>query len=303
MDNLNLHDEYKRGKKLLDDAGYADGTLDARVLLCHAAGISREQLFARGNELTLTDRQREFYDDMLRRRIARMPVACIVGHKEFMGLEFIVNRSVLIPRPATETLVETGLAELVRYTRTEQSNDSELLVADVGCGSGNISVSMVYHNRKVRVHAVDISYEALEVARENINQIDRKFPDKFIASRIHLIAGNLLEPLPESRKNSFRLVLSNPPYVTEEEWEKLMDGVRLYEPRLALVPPEGAEAIYTKLAINALDYLALGGFLMVETGAYQAKMVTEIFRNSGYANISVYKDLEGFDRVVTGKKC
>jgi release factor glutamine methyltransferase len=302
MDNKNLHEEYRRGKNLLDESGYADGTIDARVLLCHAAGITKEQLFARGNELTLTEQQRENYTDMLRKRLTREPVASIMGCKEFMGLEFKVDRSVLIPRPATETLVELALSELGKYSESENSDESELLIADIGCGSGNISVSMAYFNNKVRVYAVDISYEALEVARENISKLDRQVPGKFIACRIHLLAGNLLEPVPECRKNSFRLILSNPPYVTEEEWENLMDGVKLYEPRIALVPPEGAEEIYRKLAENALDYLTPGGSLMVETGAYQAELVTGIFKKAGYDEVCLFKDLEGFDRVVTGKK-
>jgi release factor glutamine methyltransferase len=300
MKTLTLHEEYCRGRKILDDAGYTDGSIDARVLICHASDTTREQFFAFGNEKTLTEIQRKNYEDMLRQRLARVPVAIIVGNKEFMGLDFMVDRSVLIPRPATETLVQLAIDKLEVFPNPDA--DTEHLVADIGCGSGCISLSVAYFNRKTRLYAVDISHDALKTTRENVNRLDKQYPDKYLSCRVHLLCGDLLEPLPESRKNSFSLILSNPPYVTEEEWENLMDGVKLFEPRIALVPPEGTREIYRRLAENAMEYLAPGGYLMVEIGASQAEMVSGLFRDTGYEEVNVHKDLEGFDRVVTGKK-
>lgn len=296
MKNITLSDAFKIGKKILDQTDYADGYIDARVLLCKAAGITTEEFYAYRDSRIMTPGQMEIYNDMLKLRIARMPVAYIVRNREFMGLEFYVDRSVLIPRPATETLVEKALEFL------KNSNFTQHLIADVGCGSGNIALSVAYYNLEAKIWASDTSAESLAVARKNVNRFDKLYPGRCFFSRIHLLMGNLMNPFPETLQNSFQVVLSNPPYVTASEWEDLMDGVRLYEPRDALVPPDGPRQMFENLASQAYRFLSPGGAFICEIGSSQAEMVTGIFRENDFAGISVIKDLEGFDRVIYGDK-
>jgi release factor glutamine methyltransferase len=236
------------------------------------------------------------YENLLRKRIARMPVAYITGKKEFMGIEFAVNSSVLIPRPATETLVNAGLGIL------EKLPSPLPLAADIGCGSGCIAVSLAYYHPTVRVIAVDISPDALKTASANTEAIESANAGKFIFNRITFINGNLFDSFSEDEAGAFDLILSNPPYITEAEWEDLMDGVRLYEPRTALCPPVEAEKFYGQISSGAMNYLKSGGWLLVEIGAYQGEIVKMVFNSAGFEEIFLLQDLEGFDRVVGGKK-
>ena len=296
MNKISARELYQKGRKVLDNTDYCNGELDARVLLLHSLGISNEEFFTHGNEMELSEGQVEEYENLLRKRIARVPVAYIVGKREFMGIEFIVNPSVLIPRPATETLVEKAL-EIAGKESWEKP-----MIADVGCGSGNISISFAFYNRKARIFAVDKSIPALKVTRKNIETIDKKYPDKSIFHRIHILVGDMFEPMPREYFGKFNMILSNPPYVANEEWEGLMDGVKLHEPREALCPCCKPEDCYKKIIGEAKDFLSTGGYLLVEIGASQGEMVTQLFRNFEYKEIFLEKDLEGFDRVVGGRK-
>ena len=297
MTELSARAMYRKGKRILDSSSYNySSELDARVLLLHSLGLTAEQFYAHGDEIFPDSRQTEDYENALRKRIGRLPVAYITGKKEFMGIEFVVSPSVLIPRPATESLVERAL-EIAGKIGWENP-----MVADVGCGSGNISISFAFYHRKARVYAIDSSIPALRVARKNIEIIDKAYPDKSIFHRVHILVGDMFEPLPQEHKGKFNMILSNPPYVTQEEWENLMDGVKLYEPREALCPLCPPDMLYEKIAREAMEFLADGGRLLVEIGSTQGQMVKKIFEDHGYKDILVDHDLEGFDRVVTGMK-
>jgi release factor glutamine methyltransferase len=295
MPLIKLKDAYKKGIKLLGGADYADNPeIDARVLLCQAFGVSLEYFYAHGKDVFLTEQQMEKYEDLLRLRLARIPVAYITGRREFFSLEFEVDRSVLIPRPATETLVESALAWVLKSGR------EKVTVIDLGTGSGNIALAVAYFFLDAEIFASDVSAEALETARKNCARFEAVHPDKKFESRVHFLEGSLFDPFPESLKGAVDLVLSNPPYVTAEEWERLMDGVRLYEPKTALVPPEGAEVFYHRIAAGACEFLNPGGALMVEVGATQGAMVKRLFTDAGFIDVEIHQDLEGFERVVTG---
>lgn len=292
---MNAIELYRKGRKVIEAAGCGDGEIDARALLLHSLNISPEYYYAHADEMEITPPQAEDYENMLRKRIARVPVAYITKSREFMGLDFAVNPSTLIPRPATETLVEKGIEILEKHTGEAP------LAADIGTGSGNIALSLAYFNDKVNVYASDISPHALKTAGENVNRLNREFPGKKIRERIHLLEGNLFELFPPELKGRFDLVLSNPPYVTNEEWESLMDGVRLYEPRMALCPPGEPEDLYGELLKQAREFLAPEGWMAVEIGAAQGDMLKDLFRETGYDEIFLLKDLEGFDRVAGGQ--
>jgi len=289
---ITLNKAYEAGRRALNAAGYADGAIDARVLLCHVLGVDKEYYYAHSSDRFLTDKEWEKYQNLVKLRLARLPVAYITGHREFMSLDFYIDRSVLIPRPATEKLTELGLDFL-----KDVNNPT---AADICTGSGNIAISLAFYNPMVKICATDISGEAIRTAQKNLNKIDGENPNKNIRRRVTFLQGNLTDPIPTEFRGKLDLILSNPPYVEEEEWSHLMDGVRLYEPKSALVPPEEPKIFYKKLTEKSLIYLAPGGALMFEIGARQGNMVKKIFIDAGLSEVEVYQDLEGFDRVVKG---
>jgi release factor glutamine methyltransferase len=294
--NPTLKEAYDEGRKLLQKSDYSGSpSLDARVILCHALGITAEHFYAHGNDLILDEDQYQHYLHFLRLRLAHLPVAYITGTKEFMGIPFAVDRSVLIPRPATETLVEEALACLEKSDTGRPPR-----AADLGCGSGNVAISLAFYHPAVTVSAVDISPQALKTARKNLMDISDRFPPLKIDGRVAFYQGDLYGPLPRKLQKSLDLIVSNPPYVFPSEWASLMDGVRLYEPREALVPPEGVGQIYGRIAAGAAEFLRPGGSLTVEIGHSQASLVEGIFREAGFIGVSTKKDEEGFDRVVSG---
>lgn len=297
MDVLQAKRAYEKGRKVLENAGYtASPGLDALILLCGAAGISKERFYAHNHEIELTPRQLERYYDFIRLRLARVPVAYITKKKEFMGLDFYVDRRVLIPRPSTETLVENALDFLKTATVAKP------IILDIGTGSGNVAVSLAYHNPGAVVYSVDSSLKALDVARKNTDEISKKRPEKNILPRIHLVHGDMFEAFPSALIGSVSLVISNPPYVTPEEWNELMDGVRLFEPKDALVYKKGAEKMYEIIASEAMIYLRWGGSLMSEIGSKQGVMVKKTYERAGFLDVETVKDVEGHDRVVMGIK-
>jgi len=222
--------------------------LDAEVLLAHARGCQRIELYTAFDDVPGED-VRAGFREMVRRRAEGMPVAYLVGHREFYSLDFHVTPDVLIPRPETECLV-LRLIELGR-----QRGSGPLAICDVGTGSGNIAVAAAKHLPTAQLTAIDASPAALEVARRNAHRHG-------VADRIEFVVGNLLSALRE--ESQFDFVVSNPPYVKESEFESLAADVRNYEPRAALVAgPRGTE-IVERLAPQAADHLRPGGHLLLE---------------------------------------
>lgn len=296
MTKMTLRELYNYGKEVLSKAQYGEAHIDAKILLLHCFKTTPEYFYTYGRESTPDLPSIEQYKEMLKLRASRMPVAYITGKKEFMGLNFIVNQGTLIPRPCTEILVEKAM-EIIDLSGWENPR-----AADVGCGSGNIALSLAFHRRNVRVFASDLSIDALRIARLNINKLDKEFPPKNLFYRIHLLPGDLMEPFPPQHKGTYNLVLSNPPYVTKEEWENLMDGVKLFEPEMALCPPYPPETMYEKLLSQARDFLSIKGWVIVEIGASQQNMIKRVFEETGYKNFFLLNDLEGFPRVAGGCK-
>ncbi len=291
---MTIYDAYIYGRDILNKSGYGDGEVDARVLLCHVLGITKEYFYAYGKDVDISSSDWEKYTQVLRLRLARFPVAYIIGKREFMGLEFKVTPSVLIPRPSTELLVEVALGHIGMVGLKKPK------IADICTGCGNVAISLGYYYRRSRIWATDISFEALQVAEENLKNISSKYPYLKLDERITFIQGDGV-CLPEDEMGSFDIIVANPPYVTEDEWESLMDGVRIYEPKIALVPPTSPEKFYRKIISEASFFLKKGGFLAVEIGISQRNMVIEILREEGFVGIMPFQDLESFWRVVTGK--
>jgi release factor glutamine methyltransferase len=271
--------------------------LDAELLLAHVLGWPRARLLAERRE-PLSDEQWSAFSALVARRRALEPVAYLVGHKEFYGLDFLVDRRVLVPRPETELLVELTLAAAAARPRTKDQGPiegaevplvfgpSSLVIADVGTGSGCIAVALAVHLPHVAVMAIDRSPDALDVARQNVIRHG-------VVERVWLLEGNLLAALGQPAD----LIVSNPPYTILDEIDA---GVRRSEPHAALDGGADGLEVYRRLLAAAPGKLRPGGAILLEIGATQAAAVSVLARQSFRgAEIQVHKDLAGRDRVVT----
>ncbi len=254
--------------------------LEAEWLLGHVVGLTRAQLHAHPDR-KLNTAEWKTYRHLIERHRQHEPIAYIVGHKEFYGLDFYVDRRVLIPRPETELLVEKGL-EIGR------SASHPLTIADVGTGCGAIAISLALHLPQAYIYALDVSPQALEVAARNCRRHK-------VEKRIHLLQSDLLSSLPEP----VDLIVANLPYVSRAEWEQLPPTITAYEPRLALDGgPDGLDLIRRLLA-QARSHLKPQATVLLEIGATQRAAVTHLARlYLPTATVEVVQDYAGLDRMV-----
>lgn len=269
----------------LKSRGSETPRLDAEILLAHSRKCARIELYTRFNE-ALTDAQRTTMRELVKRRAQSEPVAYLVGHREFFSLDFRVTSDVLIPRPETETLV-VELLTLIGETEAPR-------VADIGTGSGCIAISTAVNNAKVSVSAVDISPAALQIARENAEK-------HTVSERVDFFDGDLFAPL--AGGEPFDAIVSNPPYVAEEEMSTLAPDIRLHEPHLALTAGPDGLSVVRRLIVDAPHHLKPSGTLMIEISPEQADTVKQLFDADGrYTDVAVVKDLAGNARVVRARK-
>jgi release factor glutamine methyltransferase len=263
--------------------GIASARLDAELLAARAFGRSRVELYMHFDQ-PLDEGELAAYRGLVERRLADEPVAYILGRKEFWSLDLEVSSAVLVPRPDTETLVEQALDSLAAMPSGERPRR----LADVGTGSGAIALALKHERPDDDVFAVDVSPEALAIARGNAERL---------GIAVTFVLGNLVEPLAEL--GPFDLIASNPPYIPSGDIDGLPANVRR-EPRLALDGGEDGLALVRRLAAAAPGMLAPGGVLAIEIGAGQAAEATEILRRNGFARVGTRQDLAGIERVVHG---
>jgi len=289
-----LGDILEKAIHRLAAAGCDTPRLDAEVLLAHSLGRERTWLYLHFSD-PLDENQANKIEALLRRREQREPVAYIVGHKEFFGLEFEVNPHVLIPRPETELLVETALEiydlRFTIYDFNTTSDSSQFTIADIGTGSGCIAVSLAKHLPSVSIFALETSPAALSLARRNAEKHE-------VADSITFLSGDLLAGLTEP----VDLIVSNPPYVSRAELAAAMPEVSRYEPHLALDGGEDGLDVIRLLLPQAREKLKPGGSLLVEIGSTQGPAVRQLaqFHFPGAA-VEVRKDLAGLDRLLVVK--
>ena len=265
--------------------GIASPRLEAQVLLAHVLGCPRIELVARSTEVA-SDEVRAAFRELVKRRVDGWPVAYLTGVKEFYLLKYDVSPAVLIPRPETETLVLEALRLLKPQTASA--------VLDLGTGSGCIAVSVAHQKKDARVVAVDVSPDALEVARRNATTHG-------VADRIDFRQGDLFSPVPAG--SAFDLVVSNPPYVTPTELAGLAPDVRDHEPRLALDGGPDGLAFYRRIAAAVGAVLKPGGWVLVEIGATQEAAVRQLFGERPELEVGpTLKDAAGLPRVVGAKR-
>lgn len=260
--------------------------LDARVLLAHVLGVERSFLYTYP-ERPLTPEQEKHYHGLLARRMQGEPVAYLVGNREFYGLDFLVDRRVLIPRPETELLVEAAL----KACRQRLAKGAVPLVADIGTGSGIIPITLaVQEPRLPCLYATDISAEALEVAALNCQR-------HHVEKRVHLLQGDLLAPLPEA----VDILTANLPYVGTKEMSLLTRDVRAYEPHLALFSGPNGLDLLQRLFTELKQFRTLlpGGSIFLEIGYAQRESLESLVRKHwSQAQITWIQDYAGWYRVL-----
>jgi len=273
-----------RATALLAPIANDEARLEAEVLLRHVLGLTHAQLYAQLARPLLAD-QAAAYNDLLARRLAHEPVAYLTGHREFFGLDFLVNRHVLIPRPETELLVELGLSEARRLAHLAPAS---LTIADVGTGCGCVAINLAVHLPAARVYALDASAPALTIAAANCRRHD-------VAGRVTLLLGDLLAPLPEV----VHIIVANLPYVSSTELATLPPEIRLHEPRAALDGGEDGLAALRRLLAQAAGHLLPGGAVLLEIGHGQGQAVMALARQHfPAASLAVHRDGAGWERVV-----
>ena len=265
--------------------------LDAEILLAHSMNCERIMLYTRFDEI-VSEADRLQFRELVKQRASGCPVAYLVGFKEFYSLRFDVSEHVLIPRPETEFVV-IAVLDIVKEHFSSDTNGQSLPchVVDVGTGSGAIAITLATELSLIQVTAVDLSTAALEVARKNATGHE-------VNDRIEFIEQDLLEGASDAK---FDIVVSNPPYVTSEEYEALSRNVREYEPQLALESgPTGMEC-YQRLVPQAAARLNDGGWLVLETSPMLMEQLKTLVSDTGFGEIATVADLAGHQRILTAR--
>lgn len=279
---MNLRELQSRLEKVLvkvtDSWAY-----EAKTILLFVLEISPVDLIM-DKEKEVPKEKVELAEAIVVRRIANEPLQYILGKQAFMGLDFSVDDSVLIPRPETEVLVAWVLEHIKPMKNPK--------VLDVGTGSGAIAISIAYLNTWTNVYASDISTSAIEKAKQNavLNHVSGK---------IRFIESNLFVDVAE---RDFDLIVSNPPYIPADEVNDLQNEVALYEPHLALFGGEDGLDFYKRIIPEALSYLKDGGILVFEAGHDQAEAIEAMLVSAGYEDVNHFSDLCGIPRFIYGKK-
>ncbi len=289
---MTLKKAWTDGTEQLKEADIAEASLDAWYLLEYVTGISRASYYMEP-EREMTQEEELRYSFYIKERKKRIPLQHLTGVQEFMGLEFLVNEHVLIPRQDTEVLVETAIEILESICKNSEGETdrriSPLPVLDMCTGSGCILLSLMHYLPKGAVvgTGVDISQKALETAKRNAEKLGKE---------AIFVQSNLFEKL----DGKYQMIISNPPYIRTSVIEELQKEVREHDPYLALDGKEDGLYFYRKIIADAAKYLKKDGWLLFEIGSDQGEDVLRMMKEAGYDKAAVKKDLAGLDRVVFG---
>ncbi len=293
----------------LEAADVGSPRLNAEVLLMFVLGVHRAYLYAHP-EREFTGEEETRYDEVLAQRSTGMPSQYITGHQEFWGLDFVVTPAVLIPRPETEHLVETVL-ELAREVPRPK-------IIDMGTGSGAIALALAHELKSAEVYAVDLSFDALEIARANAARLQ-------LDGRVMFAQCDVLKPVANNSNQSviptegfspsgetsthegsrfldFDFVVSNPPYVGFDEADKVQKSVRDFEPRVAVFSGERGLDVIKPLIEQAQAALNPGGWLAMEIGYSMRDAVVDLLDAEKWEDVRVVPDLQGIPRVIAARK-
>ncbi len=296
---MTIEDALAHAIPLLAEAALARGDaeatprLDAELIASHATGMSSASIVAHP-ERALSEDEKSAFLQAIASRATGLPVAYVIGTREFWGLPFSVNTSVLIPKSDTETLVELALDHIAKAR-----GPRPIAVLDVCTGSGAIACALKASEPTLEITATDISEDALTVARANARALTGSYP-----SAIRFVHGDLRNGLPPrestlSAGRGYDLIVSNPPYVPTDLARGLLADGR-GEPMLALDGGKDGLDLVRALADQAGSVLAPGGKMLIETGEYNAREASEYLSKTGFTAIVIHRDLSGRDRVVEG---
>ena len=300
--SLSVKEILNIGQRRLQDAGVSDADLDCKLLYCFMRNITRTQLILMYQNV-LEDRLCDEYFRLIDERASGKPLQYITGTQEFMGLEFDVNESVLIPRQDTETMVEDVISVIkdgaLRGESLEGTGRREWDILDLCTGSGAIGISLakLLTGVKVNVTCSDVSKVALEVARKNAGKLG-------VSKNIKFAEGDMFAPFDgRFKKKKFDLIASNPPYIESDVIPTLQTEVRDHEPMSALDGGEDGLDFYRVIAREAGEFLKKRGILFLEIGCDQGNAVRELLTEAeGYSDVRCLKDLAGRDRIIYAVK-
>lgn len=254
--------------------------LEAELLLAHARQCQRIHLYT-DFEAPLTDVQRSNMREFVKRRANREPLAYITGRREFYGRDFSVGPGVLVPRPETETLVDVCLDFIPK--------DKVVNLCEVGFGSGCISITLARQRPKAMIRSSDVSDDAYRFAEKNVKDLG-------VEDQVTLSSGSCFEPLQEFVP--FDGLVSNAPYIREDEMAELDPDVVNHEPEVALVAGEDGLSVIRELVDQSTKYLKPGAWIALELDPAQSDTVAALCRDTGFENVQIHNDLNGHDRVV-----
>ncbi len=277
---MKICDVLKNTAERLKKVGIDTASLDARLLLCQYINKDKLYLIVNANEEIDVS---EDFEQLVSRREKSEPMQYILGRAEFYGLDFKVNKNVLIPRPDTEILVE----KVIDFV-----GDKPYTVLDIGTGSGCIPVTVAVNCKNAKVCTADVSADATAVAIENAKL-------NGVVERVNFLNMDILSDFPDFEVDC---IVSNPPYIEDDVIPTLMSDVKDYEPYIALSGGKDGLIFYRRIAEKGFEFIKRGGLIAFEVGHNQAQAVADILKNNGFTDIEITKDLAGIGRVVTATK-
>lgn len=274
----------KWGEDRLKSAGLEDHRLSSEVLLGHIVGFSRSELLT-NQEVKPDESTIKEYRDLIEKRADRVPLQYLTGETEFYNITLRCDPRAMIPRPETEVLVECLIGRL-----KDRENRS---ILDIGTGSGNIAIALAVNIHGATVTAIDISEEALDLARSNADL-------NGVVDKLRFVKGDMEDEEFIGSLGRFDCVVSNPPYVPESQRAILQPEVVKYEPGIALFSGENPLRLFGIIVGTSKKMLGNGGMLAFEVGLGQALEVSELLRRNSFENIEIVRDLAGIERIVLG---
>ncbi len=279
-----IKDALKQAETILNNADIESFHADSLILLCYVLDITKEKyILIKDNEISKKDSERYF--KLIEKRSKNYPVKYITGKCEFMGIDFKVCDGVLIPRPETEILAEKAISLFDEY--------ESIKVCDICCGSGCIGLSVISFLKNALLTSYDISDIAVNITTENSSLLGLK-------KRTQVFKKDILK---EESDEAFNLIVSNPPYISTDEYNSLMPDVKLYEPELALHSPADPLKFYKRIVSCYTKNLKKDGYIFFEVGYNQADDVKYIIDSScNYSHAEILKDYSGIKRIVYARK-
>lgn len=315
VDNgFSLGEAAELGRELLQEMGldYGAAAMETDLIIREVTGFDRIHIMLNPDQGI----GQQLYEEIVRLlelRRSTMPMAYVLGHRDFMGLDFYCEQGVLIPRSDTEVLVETVIEKLEAQEENTGSQKPESLYGiEIGVGTGIISISLLRHFSVLSMVAGDVNEVAIELARKNAAYADEQIMEMqgehvSISRRLSVIYSDIFQNIESLRlydadnhADLYDFIVSNPPYIKTDVIDTLMSDVKDFEPHSALDGMDDGLYFYRQITDRGYDMIRPGGFVAFEIGFDQGEEVSELMKKRGYRDVEIRKDLAGLDRVVTG---